>query len=79
MLYSQSERQMKEYKKDTQVKTKFLVKCGSFDKSKIHTFVGNPIQIVYAGKLYCNRWKTLRMISKVIVKINQESHKQIFV
>lgn len=78
LLYSQSERQMKEYKKDTQVKTKFLVKCGSFDKSKVHTSVGNPIQIVYAGKLYCNRWKTLRMISKAIVKINEESHKQIF-
>lgn len=78
LLYSQSERQMKEYEKDTQVRTKFLVKCGNFAKSKIHTFTGKPIQIVYAGKLYCNRWKTLRMISKAIAKINEERNKQIF-
>lgn len=78
LLYSQSERQMKEYEKDTRVKTKFLVKCGSFDQSKIHTFIGKPIQIVYAGKLYCNRWKTLRMLTKAIEKINEENHKLIF-
>lgn len=78
LLYSQSERQMQEYERDTGVKTKFLVKCGEFDENKVHKSLGEPIQFVYAGKLYCNRWKTLKMLADAIRKINKESKQSAF-
>ena len=70
LFYSQSKRQMNEFSSKFNVPTKFLVKCGEFDEEKIHTQVGKPLQLVYAGKLYCNRWKTLGMIADVIRKVN---------
>lgn len=73
LFYSQSQRQMDEFAKEFSTPTKFLVKCGKFEEGKIHKSVNNPIQLVYAGKLYCNRWKSLAMIAKAITKINSES------
>ncbi len=70
LLYSQSRRQMAEYEYQLHVRTKFLVKCGEFSSEKVHKSVGKPIQIVYAGKLYCNRWKTLKIIADEIRAIN---------
>ncbi len=78
ILYSQSERQMNEYEKKFGVKTKFLVKCGSFEKQKVHTDLHKEIKIVYAGKLYCNRWKTLAMLAKAIKLINEKHNEVIF-
>ncbi len=75
LFYSQSYRQMKEFQNEFGIKTKFLVKCGTFDENKIHQNVSNPIQMVYAGKLYCNRWKTLKtlkMLSDAIHKVNND-------
>jgi hypothetical protein len=71
LFYSQSERQMREFGKHFKTPTKFLVKCGAFDEGKIHTGVNETIQLVYAGKLYCNRWKSLAMIAKAIREINE--------
>ena len=70
LFYNQSVRQMKEFSSEFNVSTKFLVKCGEFDEEKIHTQLGSPIQLVYAGKLYCNRWKTLGMIADAIREVN---------
>lgn len=70
LFYSQSQRQMNEFSSRFNVPTKFLVKCGEFEQGKIHKQVGNPIQLVYAGKLYCNRWKTLGMIADAIKELN---------
>lgn len=72
LFYSQSEAQMREFREEFGSNTKFLVKCGAFDKDKVHKSVNNPIQIIYAGKLYCNRWKTLALIAKSIRLINQD-------
>jgi hypothetical protein len=79
LFYSQSDRQMEEFAREFKVPTKFLVKCGAFLPEKIHTQVNDSIQLVYAGKFYCNRWKTLAMIANAIRKINQETGKQSFV
>ncbi|MBQ7357069.1 MAG: glycosyltransferase [Clostridia bacterium] len=73
LFYSQSERQMAEFARHFKTPTKFLVKCGEFDKEKIHKSVNKPIQLVYAGKLYCNRWKSLAMIARAIREINESS------
>lgn len=72
LFYSQSDRQMQEFQKEFGVRTKFLVKCGLFDANKVHKNVHKPIQIVYAGKLYCNRWKTLKLLADAIGKVNLE-------
>ncbi len=71
IFYSQSDDQMKEFRKKFGIETKFLVKCGEFKEEKIHTSIGSPIRIVYAGKLYCNRWKTLALIVKALREINK--------
>lgn len=75
LFYSMSKRQMEEYKNKFNVKTKFLVKCGIFNEQKVHKKVFTPIRIIYAGKLYCNRWKTLKLIADSIKKINEENKK----
>lgn len=73
LLYSQSARQMAEFQKKFGVETKFLVKCGAFDKARIHTQTNAPLQLVYAGKLYCNRWKSLALVADGIRAINSEA------
>lgn len=78
LFYSQSRRQMDEFTREFHVQTKFLVKCGQFDEHKIHTKVGSPIQLVYAGKLYCNRWKTLALVADAIREINKDLKREVF-
>lgn len=73
LFYCQSDRQMKEFQKKFGIKTKFLVKCGDFREDKIHKDINDPLQVVYAGKLYCNRWKTLKILADIIRKVNAEN------
>ncbi len=75
IFYSQSQTQMEEFRKKFQSDTRFLVKCGQFQEQNIHTSVNLPIQLVYAGKLYCNRWKTLALLANCIRQINQDEIK----
>lgn len=72
LFYSQSERQMQEFEDKFSVPTKFLVKCGNFDLNRVHRQVNQPIEVVYAGKLYCNRWKSLSLLAKEIKRCNQD-------
>ena len=74
-FYTMSERQMDELAKNLNVKTDFLVKCGIFREDKIHKTVSSPIRIVYGGKLYCNRWKTLGIIADALRDINADGVK----
>lgn len=73
LVYSQSKSQMEEFEKAFGVDTEFLVKCGEFTEDKVHKTVHSPIHLVYAGKLYCNRWRTLKKTADEIAKINHES------
>lgn len=77
LYYSMSYNQMKFYSDKFGIETKLLVKCGNFDFNKVHTSVNKPVKIVYAGKLYCGRWKTLAMIADEIRKINSDGVKVI--
>ena len=61
---------MEEYHQIFGICTEFLVKCGEFSAEKVHRTVGKPIQLIYAGKLYCNRWKTLSMVATAIRQVN---------
>ena len=75
LVYSQSKDQMNDLKKAFNSNTKFLVKCADFDINRVHTSVNDPIQIVYGGKFYCNRYKTLGQIANSIRKINKDANK----
>ena len=66
---------MQEYERHFGVKTDFLVKCGEFSDERVHRSVGAPIRLVYGGKLYCNRWKTLGMIADSLREINRDGVK----
>lgn len=78
LYYSMSEEQMKLYQEKFGVKTKFLVKCGDFREERVHTTINHPIQLVYAGKLYFGRSKTLGLISNVIKEINAKLSSLVF-
>lgn len=67
-----SEDQAKEYTQEYALNTSTLYKCGNFPKSFNKKTPGNPIRLVYAGRLYCNRWKTLAIIGKALKEINKE-------
>lgn len=75
IFYSQSDEQMREFNNEFNSNTKFLVKCGDFQKEKIHTTVHSPIVLLYAGKLYCNRWKTLAALAEILRDINKDGVK----
>jgi hypothetical protein len=72
-----SESQALEYKKRYKISTSTLYKYGNFknDRRFIKQDVNEPIKLVYAGKLYCNRWRTLAEIGKALKIINNESEK----
>lgn len=65
-----SEDQAMEYAEEYGIKTSTLYKCGDFPDMFVKKEVGKPIRMVYAGRLYCNRWKTLSEIGKALKEIN---------
>jgi glycosyltransferase involved in cell wall biosynthesis len=67
-----SEWQAEEYEKIFKLPTAVMRKCSSVQLYDENKSCHQPIKLVYAGKLYCNRWKTLANISEAIVKINEE-------
>jgi len=70
-----SQAQANEYNKEYGVPTSTLFKSGNFDDKFIPKNHNKPIRLVYAGRLYCNRWKTLAYIGEALKKINAEDIK----
>lgn len=73
--YMFSEEQMDFYKKEFGIDAECLYKVGDFSDKYIDKSVNTPIRMVYAGKLYCNRWKVLRDIGRVLERINKDEVK----
>ncbi len=73
LYYTDAEKQAEEYEKIFSVKTAFLAKCGDFSKTKPHESTNEPLVIVYAGKLYCRRWRTLEELAKALKKVNKDT------
>lgn len=73
-----SEEQAIEYHKKFNISTSVISKCCDVNKKNIRTSVNFPIRMVYAGRFYCNRWKTLLKISEAIKKINANGVKIVF-
>lgn len=75
LYYTSSREQAALYRKKFGVQTKLLFKCGNYAPELVHKDANQPIRIVYAGKLYCGRWKTLAMLAKAIEQVNSDSVK----
>ncbi len=75
--FMHSKEQAAEYAKEYGLTTSTLFKCGNFSSSFISKKIGNPIRIVYAGRLYCNRWMTLSEIGKALQVINKDDVKMV--
>lgn len=65
-----SERQSRQMEEELGVSAGVLRKGGSFEEYREKPAAG-PIRIVYAGRLYCNRKKTLAAIAKALSLINR--------
>lgn len=72
-----SEDQAKEYHQQYGLPTSCLYKCGSFSEKFEPKPVNKPIRMIYAGRLYCNRWKTLAVIGEALEKLNQDEERMI--
>ena len=72
-----SEEQSLDYHREYGLPTACLYKCGRFEESYEHKNVNTPIRMVYAGRLYCNRWKTLSAIGEALEQLNQSEKKMI--
>lgn len=68
--YTLSDEQKSEYEKIFACPIKILRKCASSNKIIVPSQIHSPIKIVYAGKMYCNRWKTLGKIGAALQKLN---------
>lgn len=77
LYYTLSSEQLNEYRDVFSINMKLLMKCNDFGADYKKKTINEPIRIVYAGKLYMNRWKTLAEIGKVLKKINSENVKMI--
>lgn len=75
LYYTHSEQQGNEYNIEFGINTKTLYKCADFSKEYLNKKSNRPIIIVYAGKLYCNRWKSLAKIAHYIGRVNNDEVK----
>lgn len=69
--------QADEYRKEYNLKTSTIFKCGTFADRFTPKVIGNPIRMIYAGRLYCNRWKSLAAIGEALRVINKDGVKMI--
>lgn len=69
--YTLSKAQAELYKKRFDLDTKVLMKCKDLKENSKLKEVREPIKLIYAGRLYCNRYKTLSLIKDALVHINR--------
>lgn len=64
--------QAREYHAEFGVDTSTLFKCGNFQDEYWPKELEEPIRMVYAGRLYCKRWKSLAEIGKALRTVNSD-------
>ncbi len=72
-----SEEQAQDYHRQYGLQTSTLFKCGEFNEAGESKTIHSPIRMVYAGRLYCNRWKTLAAIGRALERVNHDGVKMI--
>lgn len=75
--FMHSKEQAQDYTNEYGITTSTLYKCGDFSNEFVKKSVGSPIRLVYAGRLYCNRWKTLVEIGKALHEINKHGERMV--
>lgn len=74
-----SEKQCEEITKQYGVPSCTLYKCADCEPIE-EKEINSPLKIVYAGRLYCNRWKTIGAIGDALTILNKDSVKaEVFV
>lgn len=73
--FTGSQTQSEEYKVKYSIPSSPLYKSGNFSLTFNQKKINNPIRMVFAGHIYCNRWKTLEQIGKTLKNINQDGIK----
>lgn len=77
LIYTMTDEQKEEYEKALNCNMKILKKSGDFEKVPAKQCVNKPIRLIYAGGIYCGRWKTLSKIAESIKEINKDSVKMV--
>ena len=77
LVYTMTEEQKGEYERALHCKMKVLRKSGDFSAVQKKTSVNKPIHLIYAGGVYCGRWKTLAKIAAALKDINKNSLKMV--
>lgn len=75
LYYTLSNEQKLEYEKTFSFKVKILRKCTNRVSVEPNREFQQPIRLIYCGKLYCNRWKTLARIGRALSNINKNEKK----
>lgn len=70
LVYTMTEEQKSQCERDFNANIKILCKSGIFDEKYLKPKVNSPIKIIYAGGIYLNRWKTLKLLVDAIRKID---------
>lgn len=70
--FMHSKQQAIEYHKKYGLNTEILFKSSNLDAVVPKNKLNSPLIVVYAGRLYCNRWKTLGAIGKAMKEINKK-------
>ena len=74
--FMHSDIQAKKYNLKYNLSTGRLLKSGK-SKDIVEKEINTPIKLIYAGRLYCNRWKILVQIAKALREINSDNTKMI--
>lgn len=70
-----SKEQATDYTRQYGVPASTLYKCGDFSEPFTPHEVNKPIRLVFAGHIYCNRWKSLAAIGDALKVINRNGVK----
>lgn len=72
-MYVISDLQKKDYEKAFHKSCTVITKAENFSEAPpLKTVNAVPLQLVYAGNLYANRWKSLKMLADALVRINRD-------
>lgn len=75
IYYTLSLEQKLDYENRFGCRMKILQKCGTSPEQFEEKNVNHPIRLIYAGKLYCNRWKALADVVECLAQINHDGIK----
>ena len=77
LVYTMTETQKVQCERDLHANMKILRKAAPYVNVQNDKLVNSPIRIVYAGGIYLNRWKTLKMLVDALKEINKDGMRAI--